>query len=159
MEKQICCVCHLPVEGKQYEVGGRVFCEKHFKKIDKNRNSLWIASFVGILFSLLFVGVVFLIEQTVFSGTTILVGGFTKFVIALLPPLVWMLVFYRLDYIEPEPKGFVIGIIVLGIILASGVSIPLLEKVIKIDSWFHRSGPLLIFVESILLIQAVRQPL
>ena len=47
-------------------------------------------------------------------------------VFALLPPILWLLLFYRLDKVEPEPKEQILKMAVLGALVQKGVFTPLI---------------------------------
>jgi protease PrsW len=66
------------------------------------------------------------------SGGGLIAAGI---VLALVPAVVWMAVFYVQDRLEPEPVGYVIEMMLLGGILASGVGQPLIEGVFKVREW------------------------
>ena len=72
--------------------------------------------------------------------------------------------FYRRDRLEPEPKGMVIGVFVLGGLVAAAVGIPLIEDWFDVGSWLNLSlltqiaGNILVigFVQMTLIYLAVR---
>jgi RsiW-degrading membrane proteinase PrsW (M82 family) len=60
------------------------------------------------------------------SGVGLLAAGV---VLALVPSLLWLIVFYQEDRIEPEPKQYIIGVFLLGALLAVAVGQPLIREV------------------------------
>jgi protease PrsW len=139
MEKNICCVCEVPLETGEFRIGNRYFCEYHFNKASTNRRGIWISTLAGIAAIAAVVVIVAALEPAIGSALT---GGavgawITGAVLSLLPALIWLGVFYRLDRLEPEPKGYVLGIFVLGAVLARGIAMPVLEGMYQVGSWFH----------------------
>ncbi len=59
----------------------------------------------------------------------------TGVVMALVPALLWLTFFYRQDRLEPEPKGMVLQVFILGGLLAAAIGIPLVENVFHISTW------------------------
>lgn len=55
--------------------------------------------------------------------------------LALIPALLWLGIFYVQDRREPEPKGFVISVFVLGALLAGALGEPLLRDGFGLNSW------------------------
>ena len=56
-------------------------------------------------------------------------------VLALVPAVLWLLFFYRMDRAEPEPKRLVIGVYLAGGLLAAALYIPLFGYLFAVDSW------------------------
>ena len=70
--------------------------------------------------------------------TPLLTGGglFTfGLVIALVPSLIWLLVFRRLDRAAPEPHAHLIGTMLLAALLAAAVSEPLRRDLFRLPAW------------------------
>ncbi|MEZ4252502.1 MAG: hypothetical protein R3B99_30195 [Polyangiales bacterium] len=59
--------------------------------------------------------------------------------LALVPAVIWMVFIYRQDRVEPEPIGLVVGVFVLGGLIATAAQGPLLEA-FDVDRWHHRDG-------------------
>ena len=56
-------------------------------------------------------------------------------VLALVPAVLWLLFFYRMDRAEPEPKRLVIGVYLAGGLLAAALYIPVFGYLFAVDSW------------------------
>lgn len=56
-------------------------------------------------------------------------------VLALVPAVLWLLFFYRMDRAEPEPKRLVIGVYLAGGLLAAALYIPVFGFLFAVDSW------------------------
>jgi RsiW-degrading membrane proteinase PrsW (M82 family) len=56
-----------------------------------------------------------------------------SFLIACIPPILWMAVFYRQDRINPEPKSYVLKILILGALVQKAVYEPIAEFVFQGD--------------------------
>lgn len=164
MIEQICCVCHKSVGPDAPRLGGRYYCETHYAKVAQDRRSVWASGVVQIVGVLVFVGLVALIvsrTKLVLDGAALVWAGI---VLALIPALLWLGFFYQQDRLEPEPKGFVLAVFLLGGLLASAAGIPLVRDLFQVQAWMSRSaaanilGSILIigFVQEFLKYAAVR---
>jgi len=139
MGENVCCVCHHPVGAEAKRLGDRVYCERHYAKLTQDRPSAWRAGLGHILgqvaFVLIVVALVTLLKPTL-TGWSLLVVGL---VLALIPAVIWLVFFYQQDRLEPEPKGYVFAVFVLGGLLAEAVGIPLVEDVFGVRLWFPLS--------------------
>jgi RsiW-degrading membrane proteinase PrsW (M82 family) len=164
MKEVTCCVCHRPVEADAKRIGGRCFCEYHYAKATQERPSIWRAGLFQIAGLLAFVLVVELaigLADLTLDGWPLLIAGI---VLAVVPALLWLFFFYQQDRLEPEPKGAVLGVFVLGALLAQAVGIPLVEQVFEVrrwlplGTWSHILGSILVigFVQEFLKYAAVR---
>jgi len=135
MNKTICCVCHQPVGPEAKQLGGRCYCERHYAKVTQDRPGVWRAGLGLILgqivFTLLVAALVGFLKPTL-TGWTLTGTGIG---LALIPALIWMFFFYQQDRLEPEPKGYVIAVFLLGALLAQAVGIPLLEDFFDVRAW------------------------
>jgi RsiW-degrading membrane proteinase PrsW (M82 family) len=164
MSEIICCVCHKPVGPDAHRLGGRAYCELHFAKVAQDRKSTWRAGLgliLGQLAFVLLVELLLILARPALAGWALLGTGI---VLALIPALIWLLYFYRQDRLEPEPKGYIISVFVLGALLAQGVGIPLLQEVFEVshwlplDVWTNLLGSILVvgFTQEFLKYAAVR---
>jgi len=135
MSEILCCVCHQPVGPEAKRLGGRAYCERHYAKVAQDRPSVWRAGLGLILGQVVFVLIVELLvgllKPTLTGWALVMVG----LVLALIPALLWLIFFYRQDRLEPEPKGYVLGVFILGALLAQAVGIPLLQDVFDVRGW------------------------
>ena len=134
MAEQVCVVCNVPVPADAPHLGGRIYCETHFNKVTKHRNAVWISTLAAILGLLLFVVVVRLVAPanvTALGGMTLLAIGL---VFALVPAALWLIVFYLQDRLEPEPKGYVMLIFLLGAGLAFTIGIPVVRNLLPLPA-------------------------
>ena len=117
---------------------------------------------VGVL--VLFVLAAYGVEQGVrptFSPLGLVLTGLGM---AIVPAAVWLAFFYRRDYLEPEPKGLVFRVFLLGALLAAAVGIPVVEEIFAVRSWLyhnsltHLMGGILVigFTQEFLKFAAVR---
>ncbi len=164
MTERMCCVCHKPVGSDAPRLGVRCYCEVHFAKITQDRRSMWASGVVQIVGLLVFVGAVALIVslgKLALDGVALVMAGIA---LALIPALLWLGFFYQQDRLEPEPKSFVLGVFLLGALLASAVGIPLVRDLFQVQGWMSRStavnvlGSILVigFVQEFLKYAAVR---
>jgi RsiW-degrading membrane proteinase PrsW (M82 family) len=164
MSEIICCVCHQPAGTEAKRLGGRVYCERHYARVTQDRRGVWragLAQIAGqVLFVLVVAGLVALLRPTL-SGWALVVTGL---VLALVPAILWLAFFYQQDRLEPEPKGYVVGVFLLGALLAQGVGIPLVGSVYEASRWLPLNvwtdllGSILVigFVQEFLKYGAVR---
>lgn len=155
--EQICCVCHIPVAADAPHLGSRLYCERHFTRVTQDRRGLWASTLFGIVALLLFVGLVVAVVRfanPVVAGTALAVTGV---VLALVPALIWLGVFYSMDRLEPEPKRFIVGIFVLGALLAQGAAIPLVRDLFEAPRWIGLHGTLVNLAGSILIVGFVQE--
>lgn len=129
------------------------------------RKGIWYADLASIILLTVFVLIIYGIEalvQPAFSQTGLLLTGV---VLAVVPALVWLAFFYRRDRREPEPKGMVFQLFVLGALLANAIGIPLVDNVFGVPDWLRSNsvwgqliaGTLIVgFVQEFLKYAAVR---
>lgn len=156
MANEICCVCNAPIEGAARGAGGRIFCERHYAKLSYNRRGVWGASLALIVGLALFVFAIFLLAPSLrdtLQGAGLVAAGL---VLALVPAAIWLLVFYLQDRAEPEPKQYLIGVFLLGGLLASGVGQPLINGFFRVNQWAG-DNLILRLVAGIFIIGAIQE--
>lgn len=125
MSDRICCVCHEALGEDARSLGGRYFCELHYAKIARDRKAAWGSTMVvllGLLAYVLLVEIIVSFTKPALRGLPLIGVGV---IIALVPALLWLVVFYLQDRLEPEPKGYVLGVFFLGALLALTIGLPL----------------------------------
>lgn len=164
MEQLVCCVCQQPVANNAPHLGNRAYCAEHWAKLGNNRRSVSRTSVISVAALVIFAaGVAFLVKATAptLTGAALVVVGA---VLAVVPAALWLAFFYVQDRLEPEPKGYVVGVFVLGALVAAAVGIPLVRGLFHVQSWLGKSlwidllGSILIvgFVQQFLVYAAVR---
>jgi RsiW-degrading membrane proteinase PrsW (M82 family) len=157
MQAQVCCICHIPVAESARTIGRRYYCDVHYQKVTQDRRGIWLSTLVGILALLIFVGLVALIvslAQPTLTGTPLAVAGI---VLALVPAVIWLGVFYQQDRLEAEPKRYILSIFVLGAILALGVGIPVIRDLFRTQDWLNSAGTLVNILGAILVMGFVQE--
>ncbi len=132
---RICCICHKPLGDEARLLGGRLYCPAHYGQVTKEHRSIWASGVVEIVAVLAFV-VVMALASWLFkprvSGAALV---WTGIILSIIPAAIWMVFFYRQDRLEPEPKSYVIGVFVLGMLLCNGVGIPMAERLFQVNEW------------------------
>src|SRR5207237_2723831 len=93
-------------------------------RVSRNRGSLWRTEFIQLLGMLAYVGLVELIVQATnpsLSGTWLVV---VSVILAIIPAVLWLSMFYIQDRFEPEPRTYVLLVAILGGLLAAAVGEP-----------------------------------
>lgn len=125
MDIKRCCVCGEVIEETPFYHGGRLFCKTHHEKIHKDSKGLWVSNLFSIggllILVLIAVGLEKLFGDSLGKTGLILVSG----LIALVPPALWLTVFYRQDRLEPEPKAHIAKLLVLGALVQQAIYMPL----------------------------------
>lgn len=157
MQESICCVCHTSVADSAKTIGRRFYCDVHYQKVTQDRRGMWLSTLIGIPVLLLFVGVVLLLVrfvQPTLTGTPLVLVGL---LLALVPAIVWLGVFYQQDRLEAEPKGYVLGIFLLGAILAQGVAVPAVRDLFRVGDWLNSGGVAINILGAILVVGFVQE--
>jgi RsiW-degrading membrane proteinase PrsW (M82 family) len=101
------------------------------------RKSVPVSYLVTFIVLAVFLGLAFLAEgllKPVFSGLNLVWVGIGM---SLVPAMAWLFFFYVQDRREPEPKGLVIEIFILGALVAGAVGIPTVNTIFNISGWLY----------------------
>ena len=135
MAGETCCVCDKPLTGAARMLGGRAFCDEHYARVGQSRKGVWLAMLFLIVGLALFVTAVFFAAPAVrdsLQGPALVLAGL---LLALVPAAVWLVVFYLQDRVEPEPKQYVLGVFLLGVLLAAAIGQPLIQNFFQVNEW------------------------
>jgi RsiW-degrading membrane proteinase PrsW (M82 family) len=138
-------------------LGNRWYCDIHYQKVTQDRRGLWVSIVVGVVALLAFVGLVSLlanVTQLSLTGTPLVLVGI---VVSLVPAVIWLGVFVQQDRLEPEPKRFILGVFVLGGLLAQAVGIPAIRDLFRVQDWLTVSRPLVNLLGAILIIGFIQE--
>jgi protease PrsW len=158
MPGEVCCVCGRPIGGAAKLLGGRNFCEEHYSRVARDRRGAWAAMVALIVGLAAFVALVFFFAPSLrdaVQGDALIVTGL---VLALVPAVVWLVVFYSQDRAEPEPKRYVLALFALGALLATGIGQPLINGFFRVNEWAG-SSTLLRLIAGITIVGAVQESL
>lgn len=114
------------------------------------RRSIWIAqllSIAGLITYVLLVRILAPSLQEPSRQGSIGVG----LLLALVPAVLWLLLFYVQDAREPEPLGYVLRVALAGGVLGTAVALPVLQRVYVLAGWVN-AGPLVGLLGSILVV-------
>ncbi len=137
---------------------------KESGELRRIRKSVLRSSILTFVLLAIFLGLAFIAEwllKPVFSPIGLVWVGTGM---ALIPAILWLFFFYVQDQREPEPKGMVIQVFILGALLAAAVGVPLVENIFNISAWIYESlavnllGAILVvgFTQEFLKFAAVR---
>lgn len=122
--------------------------------VASQRKAWWLSTVVAVIGLLAFVAIVIGLEIALKPSPTgagmLLIGV----ILALIPAILWLVVFYAQDRLEPEPKPEVAKIFFIGLALAAAFGIPLTDQLFGVQSWINRS-PVAMVLGSIFVIGAV----
>jgi RsiW-degrading membrane proteinase PrsW (M82 family) len=152
MAAQLCCVDRERPGTKT--ISGRWFCDEHYAKATYKRGGVWRSEVLGIIALIVFVAIVVGLDAALkpqFTQTGLMVVGL---VLAIVPALLWLFVFYQQDRLEPEPVGQVARMFVIGLALAGALGIPLTDQLFRAQDWLY-ADTLTNVLGSILLIGGV----
>ncbi len=105
----------------------------------QTRRSIMGSSVLTLVVLAVFLGAAYGLDILVkpsFSPDGLMVVGI---VMALLPAMAWLFFFYQQDQREPEPKGMVAEVFILGGLLAMAIGIPLVEDVFHVGTWLYEN--------------------
>jgi RsiW-degrading membrane proteinase PrsW (M82 family) len=139
MTELTCCICGDPIGPEPKRIGGRAYCDRHYARVTAHHRGIWQTGVVQIIALIVFVVLVEVIVSSVqitLSATGLVIAGL---ILALIPALIWLAFFYAQDRLEPEPKGYVLGVFLLGGLLASAVGIPVLRDLFHTNDWLGTS--------------------
>lgn len=136
--------------------------QKDFLRQSRYRNILlsnWVTFGLLVVFIMLAFGIEKLLQPTFTPAALLIVGV----IMSLVPAFLWLAFFYRQDHLEPEPKGLVFEVFILGGLLAAAVGIPIVEF-FRLPGWLYNNagvnilGAILVigFVQEFLKFAAVR---
>ncbi len=164
MELTTCCVCHRPVAADAPRLGARAYCAEHYAKATRSRRSVWRSVLIQLMAIVVLAAALALVAgalKPALAGSGLLAVGV---VLALVPAALWLAFFYIQDRLEPEPKTYVLGVFIIGALLASAVAVPVVHDLFRVQDWLDRSlaanmlGSILIvgFVQEFVKYAAVR---
>src|SRR3954449_1693742 len=129
-----CVICNAPISGRVYRLGDRGYCAEHYAHVMRPRGT-WPA--VWLLFIVL-IAVGLLAQQAgpavapLLTGQPLVIIGI---ILAILPALIWLLVFRQLDRLEPERFQLLVGVMILGALIGGAIDEPLVRDVFGLPLW------------------------
>jgi len=107
--------------------------KKSFLRKSHNKSNL-ITIIILAVFVLLVYGFQALVKPE-FGPTSLIIAGI---IIAIIPAILWLVFFYQQDVLEPEPKGMVLQVFVLGGLVAAALGIPVINA-FNLPSWLYNN--------------------
>ncbi len=150
--------CRICDEPAARTVGAYAFCERHFERSTRARRGGREADVGSIVLLVVFVIALYAIDALVqpqLGGDALTLIGL---ILSIIPAIVWLGFFYRQDRLEPEPRTMVVGVFILGLLVATAVAIPVVDRVFDVGLWLFDS-PLVHIAGGILVVGMVQEGL
>jgi RsiW-degrading membrane proteinase PrsW (M82 family) len=130
-----CVVCDRPVEGERHVLGGRYYCDEHFARATMGSRGTW-PSMVAMVLGLVALAFVMIIlgddiSERVNHTALIAIG----LAMAIIPALLWLGVFSRLDRLEPEPHAYLLSVMIIAAIATAGIAEPIRTGILRLQDW------------------------
>ena len=109
------------------------------ERVTRNRFSVWQSTFYASIGLLAFVVIFnFLLPDL---GSNLNEGGLIALglIFSLVPAALWLVIFYRMDRREPEPKRLVVTVYLGGLLLAAALFQPVLGSLFAVDTWLYQT--------------------
>ncbi|NLU32037.1 MAG: PrsW family intramembrane metalloprotease [Clostridiaceae bacterium] len=120
----------------------------------RNRPGLWLSTAVSIVGLLLVVLFSYIVERTLDLTINSVLRTLISLLIAFVPPLIWLTVFYRQDRLEPEPKSFVFKTLILGALVQKALYAPIMDFVMPKT----QTGPIISdYIFSVILVALLQE--
>lgn len=134
------------------------------ERVAHNRSGLWVAIAITLIGLLLFTGIFNFILPDFgdnLEGVSLIVVGM---IFSVIPALIWLYFFYRLDRLEAEPKHMVLSVFLLGALATAALHDFIINDIFNVNEWQYNSwwghllGGILIvgFVEQFIIYATVR---
>jgi RsiW-degrading membrane proteinase PrsW (M82 family) len=150
--------CRICEEPATRTVGAYAFCDRHAERATHVRTGARAADVASIVLLIAFVLALYaldaLVQPQIGDAALAVIG----LLLALVPAVVWLAFFYRQDRLEPEPRTMVVGVFLLGLLVATAVAVPLVDRVFDVGSWLFGS-PLVHLAGGILVVGTVQEGL
>jgi RsiW-degrading membrane proteinase PrsW (M82 family) len=143
--------------GAVKNLGGRTFCERHYQHVTQDRKGMWISTVALIVGLIIFALLISALSPTLVASLQSSGLMITGIILALIPAAIWLVVFYLQDRLEPEPKHLILGVFLLGALLAQGVAIPLIYGLFRVQDWLDSAGSMVNILGSILIIGFIQE--
>jgi protease PrsW len=132
-----CRVCDRPAV---YRLGGYALCDRHHGLATRERAGIWRVDLLAVAALVVLVVVAYLASPLLpVGGEPSLALILAGVALSVAPAAVWLWLSYRQDRVEPEPRSMVLGVFVLGGLVAAAVGIPLLRDVFNVSAWMADS--------------------
>lgn len=109
------------------------------ERVAHNRTGLWASIAFELFGLLLFVAIFnFLLPNLGdnLAGVGLILLGL---IFSLVPAALWLIFFYRMDRLEPEPKRMVFNVFLIALLVAGALHGPILQGVFGVDRWLYSS--------------------
>jgi protease PrsW len=134
------------------------------ERVARNRSGLWVAIAITLIGLLVFTGIFNFILPNFGDNLNGIPLIFAGFIFSVIPALIWLFFFYRLDRLEAEPKGLVLTVFFIGALATAALHDFIINDVFNVGEWqgsswwAHLLGGILIvgFVEQFIIYATVR---
>lgn len=152
-----CRVCHRPLEDHEWrDHRGHTFCAEHRQLLARENPAAAPPVIVEIGAVVIFAALASLAGRALgpsLNGAALALVGV---VVAIVPALIWLAVFYQQDQREEQPKRLVFGVFILGALLAVAVGQPIIRGLFAVQDWLG-ADPVTAILGSILVIGFVQE--
>ena len=109
------------------------------ERVAHNRSGLWVAIAITLIGLLVFIGIFNFILPGFgdnLNGLSLIIVGL---IFSLVPAVLWLYFFYRLDRLEAEPKHMVLGVFLLGALITAALHDFIIDDVFNVRDWQYNS--------------------
>ena len=122
--------------------------QNHYRSVRESA----LIEIIGIAIFAALVALVAEFVKPQLSGVSLILAGI---VLAVVPAVLWLIAFYRQD-LNPEPKQLVLGVFLLGALLAQAIGQPVIRDLFHVQEW-STHDTLLGFFAAILIVGVVQE--
>ena len=109
------------------------------ERVAHNRSGLWVAIAITLIGLLVFTGIFNFILPNFGDNLTGIPLVLVGMIFSVVPAVIWLYFFYRLDHLEAEPKHMVVGVAVLGGLITAALHDFIINDIFNVNAWQYNS--------------------